>query len=67
MPDYEALLIDLAKHGKEVAKLEFSDSERNAVALKAKLREFKKKFDTFYEKVEGARVEIVSNKDGSED
>lgn len=66
MPDYEALLIDLAKHGKGVAKLEFSDSERNAVSLKADLREFKKKFEAFYEKIEGARVEIVSNK-GSED
>ena len=58
--DYEKLITDLVKDGRDIAKLEVEDSVRAAVRVKSSLRAHKAKVDEFYEKIEKIRVEIVS-------
>lgn len=60
MTDYEKLITALVHDARDVAKLEFEDNERAAVRVKSSLRKFKAQVDTFYDKIEKIRVEIVS-------
>lgn len=59
---YHNLITFLVDNGKDIFELEFSDSERAAVRAKAKLREYRKKVDDFYEVVENVRKDIVDQR-----
>ncbi len=62
VPDYQDLILFLVDNGKDIHELEVSDSERAAVRAKGSLREFRKKVETLYDRLEEVRVEIVSKR-----